>query len=211
VLGLPVPQQVGDCRDDRGGFGARLDVVLQDDGLGGRVAVHRPAVHRAVGQGVRGAVLRPGHPGVADLSQLPRDQLRLLGQLAHVGMLDLPAARHLLDDELGVHPHLDLGGRVEVQRRLQAGDQTAVLRDVVRRAADRRGTLGQQPAGLGVPHERAVAGRARVAAGSAVRLDDEPASRHSPDSAVRTRIRPQFSQRTTSCGSAARTAASCEP
>ena len=34
---------------------------------------------------------------------------------------------------------------------------------------------------------------------------------HSPDSAVRTRIRPQFSQRTTSCGSALRTADSSLP
>ena len=28
-------------------------------------------------------------------------------QRPHVGVLDLPAARHLLDDELGVHPDLD--------------------------------------------------------------------------------------------------------
>ena len=126
-------------------------------------------------------------------------------------MLDLPAARHLLDDELGVHPHLDLGGRVEVERRLQAGDQAAVLGDVVGRPADRRRPLGEHPAGVGVPHERAVAGRARVAPRSAVRLDDEAGAVTGPDSAVRTRIRPQFSQRTTSCGSALRTADSSLP
>src|SRR3712207_8776127 len=28
-------------------------------------------------------------------------------QLLHVRVLDLPATRHLLDDELGVHPHLE--------------------------------------------------------------------------------------------------------
>src|SRR3712207_7325672 len=41
--------------------------------LGGEVAVHRPAVHRAVGQRVRGAVPRARHPGVADAAQLPGD------------------------------------------------------------------------------------------------------------------------------------------
>ena len=54
-------------------LGGRLDVVLEDDGLGGRVAVHRLAVHRAVGQRVGGAVLRARHPGVADRAQLPGD------------------------------------------------------------------------------------------------------------------------------------------
>ena len=229
VLGLPVPQQVGDRRDDRRGLGARLDdraplgnrttcggldLVLQDDGLGGRVAVDRPAVHRAVGQRVGGAVLRPRHPGVADRPELPGDLLRLQGELAHVGVLDLPAARHLLDDELGVHPHLDLGGRVEVERRLQAGDQAAVLGDVVGRAADRRGPLGQQPPGLGVPHQRAVAGRARVAPRPAVRLDDErgraPQQASGLGGARPGSGRSSRSART-SCGSALRTAASSLP
>ena len=60
---------------------------------------------------------------------------------------------------------------------------------------------------LGVPDQGAVPGWARIAAGAAVGLDDEPAhrgARHRPDSAVRTRIRRHSSQRTTSSGAAAR-------
>ena len=55
------------------GSARRLEVVLEDDGLGGRVAVHRLAVHGAVGQRVGGAVLRARHPRVADRAQLPGD------------------------------------------------------------------------------------------------------------------------------------------
>ena len=59
------------------------------------------------------------------------------------------------------------------------GDQAAVLGDVVGRPADGRRPLGEHPPGLGVAHERAVAGRARVAPRPAVRLDDEPTA-HRP-------------------------------
>ena len=92
---------------------------------------------------------------------------------------------------------------------------------LVARPTDAARSASTRPV-VGVPHQRAVAGRARVAPRPAVRLDDEarltrrpvatwPTARHSPDSAVRTRIRPQFSQRSTSCGSALRTAASSLP
>ena len=51
------------------------------------------------------------------------------------GVLDLPGALHLLDDELGVHPHGD-PRRAELARGLEPGDQAAVLGDVVGRDAD---------------------------------------------------------------------------
>jgi hypothetical protein len=101
--------------------------------------------------------------------------LRLQGQLLHVRVLDLPAARHLLDDQLGVHADLHAGGRIQVQHGLQPRHQAAVLGHVVGGSPDRRGPLGQHPAGVGVPDQRAVAGRPRVAPRPAVRLDDQPA------------------------------------
>jgi hypothetical protein len=57
-------------------------------------------------------------------------------------VLDLPAAAHLLDDQLGVHPDLDLG-RLELEGGRQARDQPAVLRDVVGGPPDPGGPLGQ--------------------------------------------------------------------
>ena len=67
--------------------------------------------------------------------------------VAHVRVLDLPAAGHLLDDELGVQPRLDRRRRVELADRLEPGDQPAVLRDVVARGADVLGDLAQHRAG----------------------------------------------------------------
>ena len=97
------------------------------------------------------------------------------------------------------------------QLALQARDQAAVLGDVVGRPPHGRCALGEHAPAVGVAHQRAVPGRTGIAPRPAVRLDDQPPRTHRPDSAVRTRIRPQFSQRTTSCGSALRTADSSLP
>ena len=161
-------------------------------GLGAVVghAVAQP-VERLVGQPVGVLVLLARHPGVRRPER--REPVGLQRQRLHVGVLDLPAARHLLDDQLGVHPDLDLGVRGELGRQLQAADQAAVLRDVVGRHPDRRAVLGDHLAGVGVLEHRAVRRRARVAARAAVGLDHDPLVSegvgHSPDSGVRTRIR----------------------
>jgi hypothetical protein len=89
-------------------------------------------------------------------------------------VLDLPAARHLLDDQLGVHADLDAGGGVQVEDGLQPGHQPAVLGHVVGGPAYRGGALGEHPSRVGVAHQRAVAGRPGVAPRSAVGLDDQP-------------------------------------
>ena len=93
-----------------------------------------------------------------------------------LGVLDLPATRHLLDDELGVHPDLDPGVRRELRRQLEPGDQAGVLRDVVGRHSDRGAVLGDHLTGVGVLEHRAVRCRARVAPRAAVRLDQDPSS-----------------------------------
>ena len=124
------------------------------------------------------------------------------GELAQRRVLDLPGALHLLDDELGVHAHGDLS-RAEVARGLEPGDQPAVLGDVVRLDADRLVALGQHLAAGRVEDDGAVAGRSGIAARAAVGLDDDlleliaGSAGHRPDSAVRTRIARQLSQRTT--------------
>ena len=50
------------------------------------------------------------------------------------------------------------------------------------------GPLGEHPPGLGVPHQRAVAGRAGVAPRPAVRLDDEAASHCSTPVSIRSSV-----------------------
>ena len=65
----------------------------------------------------------------------------------HVGVLDLPAAGHLLDDELRVHAHVHGCLRVALEGGLEAGDQPAVLGDVVARDADVDADLAEHRAG----------------------------------------------------------------
>ena len=129
-----------------------------------------------------------------------RESLRLDGQRPHRGVLDLPVAAHLLDDELRVHPDRDLGSRRVLGGELEAGDQAAVLRHVVGRDPDALATLGDQVTGLGVLQYGAVRRWSGVPSGTTVRLDDDPPVLRGqrPDSPVRTRIRLQSSQRTTS-------------
>jgi hypothetical protein len=113
-------------------------------------------------------------------------------QRFHVRVLDLPVPGHLLDDELGVHPDLEVGLRRVLVVELETGDQPAVLRDVVGGDPDRLGPLGDHLARPGVAQQGAVRRRARVAARTSVGLDDDRrvlCSHQMPDSEVRTRIR----------------------
>ena len=178
------------------------------------------AVERLVGQPVGVRVALAGDPGERRAGR--RQPAGLQRQRLHVGVLDLPGARHLLDHQPGVHPHLERGvGRV-LAVELQPGDQTAVLRDVVGGDADRLAPLGDGLAGGGVLEHGAVRRRAGVAARATVGLDPDrgrgrsigvPAESgaqrailwgvHNPESAVRTRIRWHSSQRITSSDGAA--------
>jgi hypothetical protein len=78
-------------------------------------------------------------------------------------VLDLPSARHLLDDQLGVHADLDVGTRCVLGRELETGDEAAVLGDVVGGGADRLAPRGDHLAGVRVAHEGSVGGGSRVA------------------------------------------------
>jgi hypothetical protein len=107
-------------------------------------------------------VLRAWDPAVGDLVEGAGDVAGGRGQWLECLVLDLPAAGHLLDDQLRVHPDRDRRGP-QLTRGRQAGDQALVLGDVVGRDADAIATLRQQGPVLG-EHHGAVAGRARVAA-----------------------------------------------
>jgi len=154
----------------------------------------------------------PGDPGEPDGGESADQPGRLRGERTQAGVFDLPPAAHLLDHELGVHPGFHLGG-AEFRGGLQAGDQAAVLCDVVGGGADRCGAFGEHFAGVRGADHRAVSGRTGVAPGSAVCFDDDHTRRHcyTPDSLVRTMIRRHSSQRTTSFGSAARIRARSAP
>ena len=121
-----------------------------------------------------------------------------------IGMLDLPAARHLLHHQFGIHQHIDLGG-AQPGRLIQPGDQAAVLGDVVGGTPDRLLALGQHRGVVGRPHHRAVSRRPRVAAGPAIRFDDHL---HWSPSLTRNRIAPHSGQRNTSSSAAAEIRAS---
>ena len=152
------------------------------------------AVHRLVGQPVGVLVLLARDP----LERRPRrsrrssaDASRASGRMRRV--LDLPAPGHLLDDELGVHPHRDLAWRrARCAARSPAISPRYSATLLVAMPIDSTRSASTSPRG-GVEHDRAVAGRAGVAARAAVGLDDDrvavAATRHSPDSAVRTRMR----------------------
>ena len=71
-----------------------------------------------------------GHPLERDVPS--RDQrLRALAEHLHVGMLDLPAPGHLLDDELRVQADEDGCRGIALEGGLESRDHAAVLGDVV--------------------------------------------------------------------------------
>jgi hypothetical protein len=129
------------------------------------------AVERLVGEPVGVRVALAGHPGEDRAGRCQPAGLH--GQRLHVGVLDLPRARHLLDHEPGVHPHFERGAGCVLAVELQPGDQAAVLRDVVGGDADRLAPLGDGLAGGGVLEHGAVRRRAGVAAGATVGLDPD--------------------------------------
>ncbi|PSK55540.1 hypothetical protein B0E38_03145 [Streptomyces sp. 111WW2] len=107
------------------------------------------------------------------------------------------------------------GVRVQFRGRAQAGQQAPVLGHVVRDDAEVLGGLHQGLPRHRIEDHRAVARGPRVAPRPAVGLDDElprgagrlvshRTAAYSPESAVRTRMRRQFSQRTTVSGAAER-------
>src|SRR4029079_10842367 len=106
-----------------------------------------------------------------------------------LGALPPPAARELLDDQLRVEEHRDLG-RAEIAGEGEGPDDAGVLGDVVRLDAqevrDRRVRRRERVARVrprGVDQDRPGGRGTRVAAGGAVGPDDESAPRGTGDGA----------------------------
>ena len=89
-------------------------------------------------------------------------------------MLDLPTPGHLLDDELGVHPDLQLGVGGMFAMKFETGDEPTVFGHVVGGHPDRLGPFGDDLTGVGIADERAVSGRSGIAPGAAVGFHDDP-------------------------------------
>ena len=87
----------------------------------------------------------------------------LTSELPHARMLHLPPAAHLLDDELRVQTHLDIGRRVDRPRLAQARDGTSVLGHVVRHGVEVLGQLGEDRPGRRIPDDGAIGSRTGVA------------------------------------------------
>jgi hypothetical protein len=103
---------------------------------------------------------------ILDLPELARKPAGFLRQLTERHVLDAVLAAHLLDHQLRVGHDLD-GGKLQLDRLPQAGDQPAVLGDVVGREPDRL-ALGREDGAVLVLEHEAVGGRTGVAACSAV-------------------------------------------
>ena len=184
---------------------------ISDSGSGGTwpaaVTPAALAVQRLVGQPVGVRVLLARDPGVRRAGR--RQPARLHRQRPHVGVLDLPAARHLLDDELGVHPDLDLGPGCELLGELAARRSARSTR---RRCWSRPRSWCRPR--RGPRRSSASLSTAPYAAGPGLPRDPPSASmttERQPSQTglgVRTRIRWHSSQRMTSSAGALRMTAS---
>src|SRR5262249_37477669 len=106
---------------------------------------------------------------IADSPDLAREPRRLDRQAAECFVLDPVLAGHLLHEELRVGDDLDLRD-AQLERLREAGQQGAVLGDVVRRDPDRLALGRQHGSVLGLEDE-AVRGRAGIAPGAAVGVE----------------------------------------
>ena len=122
----------------------------------------RPAAGLPVASSIAGSPAgRRGSPGAG---WIPRTSTRRgpggqspqprSARALHVRVLDLPAAGHLLHDQLGVHPDVDISSR-RARRGREAGDQAAVLGDVVAGDAEAVAALGEHLAGRRRRHDGA--------------------------------------------------------
>jgi hypothetical protein len=136
-------------------------------------AIFGSAVHGVVGELVGGLVFVAQGVGDLEAVELRDAAAGFLPERAEVGRVHLVLALDLLDHELGVGDDAE-AAVVVVERPLEAAEQAGVFGVVVGAVAEELGQLGQDAAGF-VLQERALAGGAGVAAGSAVAVGGDPA------------------------------------
>ncbi len=123
-------------------------------------------VERLVYEAVGELVVLATHGGVGDTMDLARYARRVEEEVLERLVLHAVLAAHLLDEELRVGDDLELVD-TRLDRAFESGDQGRILRDVVRRNADRLASRIEHGSVFGLEHE-AVRGRPRVASGAPV-------------------------------------------
>ena len=130
------------------------------------------SVERLVDERVRELVVLAADGGELDALKPPRQPPRILPETAERLVLHLVLAAHLLHEKLGVGDDLELL-HAQLDRPLEAREERAVLRHVVRRRADRLAArVEHRP--VRRLEDVAVRGRPRVPARAAVRREPSP-------------------------------------
>ena len=97
--------------------------------------IQQRRVHPLVGERIRGGVLLPAHVLDRYRIELAHQDLSLRCQSPQSLVLDLPFAQHLRNHQLRVEVDVELGDPA-LERQLEPGYESPVLRNVVRRCAD---------------------------------------------------------------------------
>ena len=78
-------------------------------------------IERFIGQSIGMRIRFTGNPIESDkrkIVNLPS----LFGQSTHIGMLNLPTARHLLNDQFGIHSNFNASARIKLMSGIQSSD-----------------------------------------------------------------------------------------
>src|SRR5262245_28818319 len=124
------------------------------------------SVERLVDEAVGELVVLAAHGRVGDATDLARQAGGVEEEVLQRAVLDLVLPAHLLHHELRVGDDLELV-HAGLDRAFEPGDERRVLRDVVRRDADRLSASVENGSVLGLEHE-CVRGRSRIPARPAV-------------------------------------------
>ena len=116
-------------------------------------------------------VLRAADVLERDAPDLVREQPGLRGKRLQAGVLHLEVAQHLLDQQQRIRSHVNVALAVRL-RPFQRREQPAILRDVVRRRADRFAELFDGRA-VGPLDADAETGRTGIAPRTAVDVGDD--------------------------------------
>ena len=116
-------------------------------------------VHRIVREPVGSLVSLARDPRVRHVAGPERrgEAGRFAHERPQIRVFDLPATRHLLDDEARIHAHLDEGIRVDLLGLTQSGQQAAVFGEIVRGGTQELRCLTQHLAGRSVADDGTVA------------------------------------------------------
>src|SRR5581483_1165608 len=173
-----------------------------------RGASRSQRVERLVDEPVGELVMRALHVTILDASEPPRKCRRLVVERPQARVLDAVLAAHLLHHQLGIGDQLELP-HAELDRLPEAGDEPAVLGDVVGRRADRLPVRREDAAVVRLEHVT-VRRRTGVAARAAVGEEPGPhaSSSYTSNAGSSYGCAARSAATTSSCRSASKTVSS---